>query len=88
MNDDMKHHQSDGCPETAYPDCIGRLARIEQKLDTLCSASSDKESRIRALEDGEAQRKGAWKLTLAISGAIGGIVAAIVSWLLSTTKHP
>jgi hypothetical protein len=61
---------------------------MEAKLDTLCAVNADKENRLRALEDMEAQRKGGWKVMLAVASLLGGLMGAAVSYLGALLKRP
>lgn len=56
----------ENCPRTAYPECLERLARIEEKLDCYAGQNKDREARLRSLE----RERWTWRGGLAAVAAL------------------
>jgi hypothetical protein len=63
-----RQQESDNCPQYAYPNCLERLARIEQQLTDLRYQSRDK-LRLRDL------------LVVSASGLFSGIMVVLMQFM-------
>lgn len=65
-----------------------RMDRFEQLLDKgfseMREAHGEMMKRLAVIEDKESERRGAWKVIVAVSSFVAAIVAALVAGLLKT----
>jgi len=55
------------------------LASMSSKLDHIVQTVDKIETRLKAIEDRESERKGAFRLAVLVAGAIGAFLAQIMS---------
>lgn len=58
----------------------GRLGALENRLEKMEAVLERIDARLAKIEVQENERKGAWKVIVAVSGGLSAIVASIVTW--------
>jgi hypothetical protein len=75
-------------PEEYNIEIYGILNRLEEKLDSMCSQSTNHETRIKTLEDERIERAGQSNIIQPIiQGGITIILASITAWLTGFIHH-